>query len=123
MPTMSDPKTYEGSCHCGAVRYQVTMAPPEKAYACNCSICARAGWLLAFAPEADFRILSGQDALRDYQFGKKHIHHTFCSTCGIRGFSRGEGTDGKKMVSVNLRCVTGLDWASLPVEKFDGAAL
>jgi len=53
MPTMSDPKTYEGSCHCGAVRYQVTMAPPEKAYACNCSICARAGWLLAFVPEAD----------------------------------------------------------------------
>src|SRR5262249_43928156 len=78
IPHMSENKTYEGSCHCGAVRYEVTMAPPEKAFACNCSICSRAGWLLAFVPEETFRLVSGESALEDYQFGKKHIHHYFC---------------------------------------------
>jgi hypothetical protein len=40
-------KTHVGSCHCGAVRYEVMFEPPAKAIACNCSICSRAGWLLA----------------------------------------------------------------------------
>ena len=120
---MSDDKTYEGNCHCGAVRYRVTMAPPAKAYACNCSICARSGWLLGFVPEAAFQLEAGEGALTDYQFGKKHIHHLFCATCGVRPFSRGAGKDGKVMVSINLRCIAGLDFAALPVESFDGAAL
>jgi hypothetical protein len=120
---MSDTTTFEGSCHCGAVRCEVTMEPPEKVYSCNCSICSRAGWLLAFVPEERFRLLAGEGALRDYQFGKEHIHHVFCETCGIRAFSRGAGPDGKKTVAINLRCFTGVDWASLPLERFDGASL
>jgi hypothetical protein len=99
------------------------MAPPEKAYACNCSICSRAGWLLTFAPAESFRLLGGEDELSDYQFGKKHIHHVFCRNCGVRSFSRGTGKDGKKTVAVNLRCLKELDATALPVHKFDGASL
>ena len=75
---------YEGSCHCGAVKFEVTMAPPTKAFACNCTMCSRAGWLLAFAKDDTFKILHGEDAVTDYQFGKKKIHHVFCKTCGTR---------------------------------------
>lgn len=119
---MSD-TTYQGSCHCGAVRIQVTMPPPKLAYACNCSICLRSGWLLAFVAEDGFKVLSGEDALADYQFGKRHVHHHFCRTCGVRPFSRGLGKGGKLTYSVNLRCLQGLDAAGLPVESFDGASL
>jgi len=115
--------TYQGSCHCGAVRYEVTMAPPAKAFACNCSICSRAGWLLAFVPAGAFRLVAGDDAQADYQFGKHHIHHLFCRTCGVRAFSRGADRAGTEMVSINLRCLDGLDWAALPVETFDGKAI
>jgi len=115
--------TYEGSCHCGAVRYQVTMPAPRKAMACNCSICSRAGWLLAFVPGEKVRVLHGEDALSDYQFGKKRLHHVFCKTCGVRPFSRGTGHEGEAMMGVNLRCLSGLDTAHLPVETFDGASL
>jgi hypothetical protein len=118
-----DTTTYQGSCHCGAVRYEVTMAPPAKAFACNCSICSRSGWLLSFVPADAFRLVAGGDAQADYQFGKHHIHHLFCRTCGVRSFSRGAGKDGKEMVSINLRCLAGLDWAALPVETFDGASI
>jgi len=99
------------------------MAPPDKAYACNCSICSRAGWLLAFAPNDAFRLVAGDRDLADYQFGKKRIHHFFCRTCGVRLFSRGAGEDGKEMISVNLRCIEGFDPTRLPVETFDGASI
>lgn len=99
------------------------MAPPAKALACNCSICSRTGSLLAFAPAGDFRLLSGEDHLVDYQFGRKRIHHLFCKTCGMRPFARGMGPDGKEMVAVNLRYVEGFDVSGLPVQQFDGASL
>jgi hypothetical protein len=115
--------TYQGSCHCGAVRFQVRMAKPEKAYTCNCSICSRAGWLLAFVDGDAFKLIDGAGSLTDYQFGKKHIHHTFCRVCGVRPFSQGTSPTGGPNVAVNLRCLTGLDPTRLPVEGFDGASL
>lgn len=115
--------TYDGSCHCGAVRYQVTMSPPQKAFACNCSICSRAGWLLTFVGAESFRVLQGENELTDYQFGKKHLHHPFCRTCGVRPFSRGTDPKGKATVAVNLRCLRGLDPTALTVQSFDGASL
>jgi hypothetical protein len=115
--------TYEGSCHCGAVRWAVTMPQPEKAYAGNCSMCMRAGWLLAFAPATAFTLVAGEDSLRDYQFGKRTIRHYFCATCGVRSFGRGKASSGEETASINLRCITGLDPTALPVESFDCAGL
>jgi hypothetical protein len=115
--------TYEGSCHCGAVRFNVTMEPPAKAYACNCSLCSRAGWLLAFTPAASFELQSGEDHLTDYQFNKRALHHTFCKTCGVRPFSSGTDKSGEPVKAVNLRCLAGFDATGLPVHTFDGASL
>jgi hypothetical protein len=120
---MSDVTKYDGSCHCGAVKFEASMPPPTKAYACNCSICARAGWLLAFVKDDAFTLLQGESALTDYQFDKKKTHHVFCKTCGVRAYSHGTDKDGKKTMAINLRCVAGLDATKLPVETFDGASL
>jgi hypothetical protein len=120
---MTDITQFQGSCHCGAVKFEVAMAPPTKAFACNCSICSRAGWLLAFAKDETFKILHDDAAVSDYQFGKKKIHHVFCKTCGIRAYSRGTDKEGRPTMAVNLRCLAGVDAASLPVETFDGASL
>jgi hypothetical protein len=121
-PNMSETKTYTGGCHCGKVRYEVTAAI-DKAYACNCSICSKTGGLLAFAPADQLKLLSGEDALTDYQFNKKNIHHLFCSTCGIRSFAHGAGPDGKKMCMISLRCLDDFDYDALPVTHFDGKSL
>lgn len=115
-------KTYQGSCHCGAIRYEATLEPPTKAIACNCSICARAGWLLAFVPATQFRLISGEDALSDYQFGKKQGHFPFCRTCGVRAFARNADDAEKRMVAVNLRCLGDIDATNLPVTLVDGAS-
>lgn len=119
---MGDTKTYSGSCHCGAVRYEVD-ADLGQVLACNCSICRKRGALLTFVPTDRFRLGSGADALTDYQFNRKVIHHLFCATCGVGSFARGRGPDGAEMIAVNVRCLDGVDPDALDIKKFDGASL
>ncbi len=119
---MAERITHHGGCHCGSVRWEVDAAVSE-VISCNCSICTMRGSLLAFAPVSDFRLLSGEESLKDYQFGKKRIHHLFCSTCGTESFGRGTGPNGAEMVAFNVRCVEGIDLDALPVRHFDGRSL
>ena len=115
-------KTYKGGCQCGAVRYEVA-ADIGKVISCNCSRCGKLGSLLAAADKADFKLLSGEDRLTDYQFNKKAIHHPFCTTCGIQSYAYGKGPGGREMVMVNVRCLDGVDAEQFEVMKFDGRSL
>lgn len=116
---MPELKTYAGSCHCGKVRYQVdTQLSPV--IQCNCSICSRTGALLTFVPPEQFRLLSGEDALTDYQFNTKNIHHLFCSTCGIRSFARGTNPSGTPSYAINVRCLADVDPNTLQITHVDG---
>jgi hypothetical protein len=113
---------HEGGCHCGAVRYHVDIDTAQGGLTCNCSICGRSGTILAFVPVAKFSLDKGSDNLESYKFNKKHIDHAFCKTCGIKSFARGKAPDGSEMIAVNLRCLDGIDVASLPTKAYDGAA-
>lgn len=113
---------YSGGCHCGAVRFEVDTAI-DKLMACNCSICAKRGYLLAFTPDKNFKLLRGEDALSDYQFNKKIIHHYFCKTCGVAAFGKGALPDGTPMRAINARCLDDFDIAAVPVSQFDGKSL
>ena len=116
---MADLTTYKGSCHCGNVRFEV-QADLDNVISCNCSLCARAGYLLAFVPDSQFKLLAGKDAQNDYQFNKKHIHHLFCKTCGVRSFGHGKAPDGSEMFAINVRTLDDVDLDSLKVQKVDG---
>ena len=63
-------KKYRGSCHCGAVGFEIESDMPELT-TCDCSICRRKNALMVKVHESKFRLLSGDAALRLYQF------HTF----------------------------------------------
>jgi len=118
---MPETKTYTGDCHCGAVKYEAKIALGE-VMSCNCSICQKRGHLLTFIPAADFRLLSGEDKLKDYQFNKKRIHHLFCSDCGIESFARATGPDGQEMIAINARCLNGVEPTELPIKHVNGRA-
>ena len=115
-------KTYQGSCHCGAVRFEADVDLAEPTFKCNCSICYKSRAWMASAQSDSFRLLSGQDSLRDYQFGPKRIHHMFCANCGVRPFAHGSDGKGKAFHVLRVNCLDGVDAAELvgaPVKYFN----
>jgi hypothetical protein len=88
-------KTYHGSCHCGAVKFEADIDLSKGTTRCNCSICTKARAWFAIVKADDFRLLAGEDAQADYQWtppGKPHpnLHYRFCTTCGVRAFAQGK---------------------------------
>jgi hypothetical protein len=111
--------TYEGGCHCGAVRFRVLVEGHE-ALDCNCSICAKKGFLHHIVPLDRFTLLSGEGDLACYTFNTRVARHTFCRVCGVHPFytprSHPCGVD------VNVRCLDGDACARFEVRPFNGAS-
>lgn len=117
-----DRASYEGRCHCGAVRFRVTGEPIVGAMRCNCSICRRKNALMsrAYYPPRDFELLAGRDDLSVYRFAPYQVNHYFCSHCGIYPFHDAV-EDPTLGYRVNLGCIDAIDDPhALPVRVFDG---
>jgi hypothetical protein len=108
----------EGGCHCGAVRFAITVEPPLDLLDCNCSICSKTGFLHLIVPHAQFELLSGQDNLVSYRFGSGAAEHLFCRTCGIKSFYQPRSHPGGW--SVNFRCLDPDHGLEPAIRAFDG---
>jgi hypothetical protein len=110
--------THHGGCHCGAVRFAVRAPARITVQRCNCSMCGMTGYLHLIVPAADFRLLSGEDALATYTFNTGVAKHRFCRLCGIKSFYVPRSNpDG---FSVNLRCLDPGTVEQVDYEDFDG---
>jgi hypothetical protein len=110
-------KTYEGGCHCGRVRFRVTTGL-ERVSDCNCSICAKKGFLHLIVEPAKFELLQGEGELTTYTFNTGVARHTFCRTCGIHAFYVPRSHPDK--IDVNVRCLDDVDLAEVEITPFDG---
>ena len=113
-------QTYRGSCHCGAVRFEIETDFPELT-TCDCSICRRKNALMVKVHESRFRLLAGADALAEYRFHTMTARHYFCKTCGIYPFHRKRVTPDH--YGVNVFCLDGFDPAGIPVRQTVGAGM
>lgn len=117
-------RTYQGSCHCGAVRFECEIDLAEGTSKCNCSICAKTRFWKAVIKADAFRLRQGKEALSVYQFGNNSIHHFFCSHCGIKPFGRGHLDElGGEFYAINVVCLdnaTTEELAEAPVCYEDG---
>jgi hypothetical protein len=108
---------YRGGCHCGAVRFEVEAPERIQCLECNCSICAKSGYLHLIVPRSKFKLIQGSKDLTTYTFNTGLARHLFCRKCGIKSFyiprSNPDGYD------VNVRCLEPKP-NELVIEWFDG---
>jgi len=108
-----------GGCHCGAVRFDVQTPDAIEVEDCNCTICARTGFLHIIVPASRFRLLQGADKITTYKFNTGAAKHLFCAICGVKSFYVPRSNpDG---YSVNLRCLDDpRGFADVRIVNFDG---
>jgi hypothetical protein len=114
----NEPTTYEGGCHCGAVRFQVVV-DQQKADDCNCSICRKKGFLHLIVPHDKFTLLQGTDELTTYTFNTGVAQHKFCRVCGMHPFYIPRSHPD--CIDVNVRCLDGDVLSKFAIVPFDGA--
>lgn len=117
-------RTYQGSCHCGKVRFEADIDLDAGTGKCNCSICSKVRlWGVVVRPDA-FRLLAGEADLSDYQYGSSKTHHRFCQTCGVQPFWHGYSVEkDRPFYTINVACldhVTDEELAHLSVRYYDG---
>ncbi|MGK5081255.1 GFA family protein [Janthinobacterium sp. HLX7-2] len=116
-------KTYQGSCHCGAVRFEAELDLSAPTLRCNCSFCRKLRcWSAMVAPSA-FRLLAGAQVLGEYQFGARREHHYFCQRCGVRPFGKGVSPRRGPFHGISVSCLDGVsdaELAGVPVTFVDG---
>jgi hypothetical protein len=109
---------HRGGCHCGRVRFEVEAPADLTVSQCNCSICAKSGYLGLTVPPERFRLLQGTDCLSTYIFNTGTAKHLFCAHCGIKSFYVPRShPDG---FNVNARCLDPGTVTSMTVRTFDG---
>jgi hypothetical protein len=111
-----------GSCHCGAVAFEVDLQQGfQSLRRCNCSLCRRKGAIMANVPVERLRVTKGQDKLSLYQWNTRQAKHYFCSVCGIYTHHQTRSNPGE--YGFNVACIEGVDPFALgSVAIGDGAA-
>jgi hypothetical protein len=116
----SGPKLHIGGCHCGRVRFQVTIDPSQGSR-CNCSICSKISQLGAIVKPETFQLLSGKNDLSEYVWGHNVSRRSFCTHCGVHCFSAGHLAElGGDFMSINLNTLDELDPLDVNVIYWDG---
>ncbi|WP_417319998.1 GFA family protein [Emcibacter sp.] len=110
---------HQGSCHCGAVSFEVEAPAVIDAVRCNCSMCSMTGFVHLIVPGKNFTLQSGADRITTYSFNTHTAKHTFCSVCGVKSFYTPRShPDG---YSVNVNCLDMSTVEGINYSDFDGA--
>lgn len=110
----------QGSCHCGAVRFEVQAAITELT-TCDCSLCVKKNAVMAKVHEDALTITAGGDVLSLYEWNTRLAKHYFCSRCGIYTFHRKRAAPDH--YGINVFCLDGFDASSIPVRATEGIGM
>lgn len=119
--------TILGSCHCGAIKFEISEAPTIVT-ACTCTFCTKRGALWAYFTPDRVKLSVSPEADAVYSRNGMNKHH-HCNVCGCGTFSQlptwvdYKADFDKPRISVNVRLFDNFDIGSLPVETLDGRNL
>lgn len=111
--------TYQGSCHCGKVRFEID-ANLNETVRCNCSMCRRRSAVMVRVQPEHFHLLAGEKDLGAYQFHTHRATHYFCRTCGIYPFHRPRSAPD--IYVANIGCLDDVDPYAFEPKLIDGKA-
>jgi hypothetical protein len=111
---------YRGSCHCGAVQFEIDAEITELTM-CDCSLCSKKNALMCAVHESRFKLLAGEDKLSLYQWNSGVARHYFCSACGIYPFHKKRSMPDH--YGINARCLDGFDTNSVPLRQAEGKSM
>lgn len=120
--SITELRDYKGNCHCGAVKFSVSIPDLKEVECCDCSLCAKKSIMWKLMPPENFTFIKGENYLTDYAFGKKRLTHKvsnkslvdiglnttnkivqFCPTCGIQIVSIVRRESGVIEYAANVR--------------------
>jgi hypothetical protein len=103
------------SCHCGAVRLECNAELTDLSE-CNCSTCARYGFIHWKVRHDQVRLATPRSGLSSYvwRFVDNGLH--FCKACGVAMARTGEDN----YFVINARCLDDVDVFTLDVGRYDG---
>ena len=114
-------QTLNGSCHCGAVKFEVQADPARGASRCNCSVCTKLGALGSIVKPEAFRLLTPESELGIYEWGAKISKRYFCKACGTHCFGKGYLAEvGGDYVSFSYNSIDDFEISELSVVHWDG---
>ena len=122
---------YQGSCHCGRVRFEV-LAEIDHVRVCDCSVCRRRGALIHRVPKEDLKLQTPLSDLTLYEWGSRTAKDYFCPVCGILPFripsaptqeELDQGIEPFDGWSVNTRCLPEFDLESVPQKHIPGSRI
>ena len=100
--------TRQGSCHCGAVYFEVVLPDGlQELRRCNCSMCRRRGAVAGSVALDGLRVTKGEEKLSLYQFNTMTAEHYFCSICGI--YTHHKRRSNRGQFGFNVACLEGVD--------------
>lgn len=109
-----------GSCHCGAVTYQMKVRP-RFAVECNCSICRSLGTVWGHGEAGDIAVTAQSGATTSYVWGDRQLAFHTCKTCGSTTHWEAVAGDAKGRMAVNLRLARPGTIEAIGHRHFDGA--
>src|SRR3954470_4557604 len=121
-------KKYNGSCHCGAVRFEADIDLAEGTNRCNCSLCTKSRSWFVLLPAERVRSISGADLQTQYQWtppGKpgSFLHFQFCRICGVRTYGYADPEQGGNFAFVSVASLDDVgaeELAAAPIRTVDG---
>lgn len=121
VPTDEDSmQTYQGSCHFGLVRFEIT-ADLDYVGVCDCSMCLRRRALMHAVDDNRFKVFTALKHLSLYTFNTHIARDYFCSRCGVLPFPRPRRAS--HLWGINVRCLDDVDLNSIPVRSIAGSDL
>ena len=109
-----------GTCHCGAVRIEISR-PPQEVTNCNCSLCRRVGALWAYYGHGEVRVQGHPGHTDEYVQGDRTLRTVRCRTCGCVTHWEPLDPGRHPRMGVNMRLFDPAEAGDFRIRLLDGA--